>query len=102
MSDDQWRQRLAAALKESGKSMRSVSLASGNGPGYVHSILEDGKDPKIGNLLDVCAAVPVSPIYILYGLNVSPEDHAILEALQRNPRARAGILALISATTDES
>ena len=97
MASDEWRGRLAAALEESGKSKRAVSIASGNAPGYLHGILAEGKEPTISKLIDVCDAIPVSPVYILYGLDVRPEDHAILEALHRNPRARDGILALIGA-----
>lgn len=95
MADFNWRQRLSEALEASGKSKRAVSLASGNGPGYVHSILKEGKEPTVENLLDVCAAIPVSPVHIIFGLEIAPGDEAILKALAGNPRQREGILALL-------
>ena len=81
---------------ESGKSKRAISLDSGNSPGYVHSILTEGKEPKISSLIDVCNAIPVSIIYILHGHDVTPEDSEILELLHRHPEKRAAILNLIS------
>ena len=95
MKDDSWRTRLKEAVEASDASMRAVSLASGNGPGYVHSILSEGKEPTIGNLLDVCQALNVSPIYILFGMKVTPEDEAILEVLRDNPSSRDSILNLL-------
>lgn len=42
-TSEDWRVRLAQKIEESGKSMRAISLACGKAPGYVHSILKDGK-----------------------------------------------------------
>jgi transcriptional regulator with XRE-family HTH domain len=92
-----WRDRLAAHLKASGKSMRQVSLASGNGPGYLHSILKDGKEPTIDNLASVCDAAEVSLLFVLFGLDVSREDERILQLLRDHPGSREGILQILSA-----
>lgn len=97
MKDDAWRTRLAGAIQDSGKSARAVSMAAGAGPGYVHSILKEGKDPTVEKLMAVCAAIPVSVIYVLYGVEAAPADVAILKALQENPAARDGILAILGA-----
>lgn len=97
MLDTSWRERLRVAIQDAGKSMRAVSLASGNGPGYVHSILSDGKEPTMDNLAAVCDAIPVSLIYILYGLDVSDEDFEILRALREYPEIRQGIYQIIRA-----
>jgi len=96
MNTADWKARLEAAIVESGKSKRAISLDSGNSPGYVHSILTEGKEPKISSLIDVCNAIPVSIIYILHGHDVTPEDSEILELLHRHPEKRAAILNLIS------
>lgn len=96
MSTEAWKERLAAAIVASGKSKRAISQASGNGPGYVHSILSEGKDPKITNLMAVCDAIPASIIYILHGHDVTPEDAEILELLHRHPDKRSAIQSLIS------
>ncbi len=72
MSGNQWRDRLRQAIKASGKSMREVSLAAGAAAGYVHGMLEADKDPTIDKLLAVCDAVPVSAIFVLYGVDALP------------------------------
>jgi lambda repressor-like predicted transcriptional regulator len=95
MSDDLWRARLAEAIQVSGKSARAVSTEAGLGVGYVHSILKEGKDPTIERLVAVCDAIPVSLIYVLYGVDAEPDDIEILKLLQENPSARRGILAIL-------
>ncbi|ATI41915.1 transcriptional regulator [Pacificitalea manganoxidans] len=95
MSNADWRTRLADAIGKSGKSKRAVSLASGNGPGYVHSIIAEGKDPTITNLLAVCDAIPVSMVYILHGHEMTPEDALLLKELHRHPSKRAAIQSLL-------
>lgn len=95
MSDLSWKMRLEAALETSGKSKRAVSLASGSGPGYLHSVLTEGKDPTIGKLVSICEELNVSASYILYGVNIAPEDEEIIRALADNPGLRDGVTAII-------
>lgn len=90
-----WRTRLEAALKERGLSKRAVSLESGNGPGYVHSILTEGKEPTVEKLSSVCRAAGVTLPYILYGYDISREDEAIIEALHESPEKRDAVLTLL-------
>ena len=94
-TDDTWKARLHSAIEASGKSMRAISLASGNSAGYVHSMLNENKDPTISKLMAVCKAIPTSISYILHGLDVTPEDEELLLALQKHPRKRAAIRSLI-------
>lgn len=84
-------------MAQSGKSMRAISLAASAAPGYVFGILESDKDPSIDKLLAVCDAIPVSPLYIILGVDALPDDVAILKALHENPAKRRGILALLDA-----
>lgn len=102
MKNIKWRERLLKALEESGKSKRAVSLSSGNGPGYLHSILKDGKDPTIENLLSICDALGVSPIYVLYGFDVGREETELLVALKDNPSKRRAILSLLRDEADQT
>lgn len=95
MEDTGWKTRLADAVKASGKSKREISQAAGNGPGYLHSILNEGKEPTVKNLMQLCDAIPASITYILHGLNVTPEDEELLKALHKNPSKRAAIQSLI-------
>jgi transcriptional regulator with XRE-family HTH domain len=94
--NETWRDRLSAALAAEGKSKREVSLAADLGPGYVHSILSEGKDPTVDNLLKVCQAVGVSPLKVIFGLEVS-KDAADLLSLwaSAQPETRQGILAIL-------
>ena len=100
MGDSAWRQRLAESVKKSGRSKRSLSLETGNGPGYVYSIIDGGKDPTIENLLAVCRVLNVSAAYIIHGVDVSDADAELLRLIQDNPERRNAILALIGASTD--
>lgn len=99
MSDSAWRDRLQDAIDQSGKSKRAVSLASKNGPGYVHSILSEGKEPTVEKLMSVCDAIPISTIYVLFGVNIRPDDLEILKSLEENPESRSGILSILGAKT---
>lgn len=54
-----WREGLAAIVAGSGMSMRAISTAAGLGAGYLHSIINDGKEPTISNLASVCAVLGV-------------------------------------------
>jgi len=95
MDKDMWKIRLQEAITASAKSKRAISIASGNGPGYVHSILAEGKDPTITNLIAVCKAIPISLTYILHGHEVSPDDEELLRQLYEHPSKRAAIRALL-------
>lgn len=97
MVDSSWRARLKQAVEGSDKSKRAISMASGNGPGYVHSILNEGKEPTIENLMSVCEAIPASPVYVIFGVRIKSDDLEILKALEGNPESRAGILSILRA-----
>ncbi len=96
METGDWRARLETALKKSGKSKRAVSLAAGLGAGYMHSILAEGKDPTIDNLIAVCNEVGISLSAVLYGYDLTAENEEILRLLQASsPAAREGLLAVL-------
>nr|WP_233284941.1 helix-turn-helix transcriptional regulator [Agrobacterium tumefaciens] len=90
-----WRARLQDALETSGKSAREVSLAAGKGPGYVHSILKEGKEPTVDNLIAICGVLNVSLSQIIYGIEMSAETAEILSLLENSPNARDGILKIL-------
>jgi transcriptional regulator with XRE-family HTH domain len=96
MSKEDWRQRLKQALEAKGLSKRSVSLAAGLNPGYVHSVLVEGKDPTVDNLIAVCKAVGVSLTHVLFGLDVDPDAEEIVKELARaTPERRRGLLLFL-------
>lgn len=100
MNTHGWRERLAAAVKADGRSMRALSLALGGSEGYVHSILKDEKEPGIERLLALCEVLNVSPAYILLGLDVSPEGQRLIAALRGNRERIQAALALIQDEAD--
>ena len=95
MYDDEWRERLERAIAASGKSKRAVSLDSGNGPGYVHSILTEGKDPTVQKLIAVCSAADASAAFIIHGINVTRKESDLLRLIQTNPEKMDAILSLL-------
>lgn len=95
MENTSWRGRLAEAIAASGMSKRAVSLAANAGAGYVHSILSEGKDPTIEKLMAVCEVVRASPTFILYGVDVRPEDAELLSAMREDPGTRDAVLQLL-------
>lgn len=97
MVDDMWRKRLADAMADKKMSKRATSLAAGQGPGYVHSILSEGKEPSVANLEAVCKAVGVSLQFVLYGYDISPETERLLRLMEENPEKRDGILKILEA-----
>lgn len=94
--DDTWRERLERSILDRGKTLNAVSVEAGFAPNYVHGVLRLGKEPTVGRLLTLCSVIPVSPIYILLGVDASPGDEEILRLLRDNPRAREGILAILA------
>lgn len=97
IADDDWRERLRAEMKRIGRSDRSLSEAIGRAPGYINSILKDGKEPKIGNMIAICDELGVSLAYILRGAAMTKDDEEVLTLLHRRPDLRPGILLTLRA-----
>lgn len=100
MTEGTWRTRLATAIKEKNLSMRAVSLAAGKGPGYIHSILVEGKDPSVDNLAEVCRIVGLTLPFALYGYSLTPETERFLRLLEQKPQMREGMLKLLEAEAE--
>lgn len=103
MNIDGWRQRLSEALEKSGRSKRSVSLAARKGPGYLHSILSEGKEPTIESLARVCHEINISMNYILYGQGGSLQDKEFIDLISKlSPEERQAVLTLLRRSTGEA
>ncbi|MDG3089195.1 hypothetical protein P7F88_25365 [Vibrio hannami] len=75
--------------------MRAVSLKSGTAaPGYLHSILVEGKEPTLKNLLSICEALGVSAAYIIHGIDVTPAQLDLLKRMQDAPERIDAVLTL--------
>lgn len=95
MENDDWRTRLTTTMARKEISARALSLSAGCGPGYVHSILKEGKDPTIERLRAVADQLDVTVSHLLYGIDVSPETAEVVQLLEDNPEKRQGILAIL-------
>lgn len=103
MSEETWRDRLAAAIEKNGKTKRGVSLAAGLNPGYVHSLLVEGKDPTIDNLIAVCEKAGVALSYVMYGFEITAEAEEILRELAAAaPDQRKAMLTLLRKPSPET
>jgi lambda repressor-like predicted transcriptional regulator len=96
MASEAWRDRLAAEIDRQGRSMRSVSKDAGLGAGYLHGVLKDGKDMTVGNMIQVASVLDVSLVYLLLGLDVTPETVEVVQALEGNPARRKALLELLA------
>jgi transcriptional regulator with XRE-family HTH domain len=95
-TDEEWRRRLADAVKASGRSKRKISLAAGLGHGYVHSVLAEEKDPSVMNLVKICDELNVSLSFILFGYDIQPEAEEFLRRFQSaSPKTRRALLDLL-------
>lgn len=95
MIDSGWRDRLQAALEKKKKSAREISLKAGKGPGYLHSILKEGKDPTVESMGAICDALEVSIASILLGVEMSRETEEIMQAIEGSPARRDAVLQLL-------
>lgn len=95
MSDTGWKKRLIDAIEARGLTPRRVSISAGKGPGYVHSLLGEGKDPSVTNLLMVCEAAGISGAFVIFGLDVDPATEELMRKMQGHPEKRDAILKLL-------
>lgn len=96
MADQDWKLRLAAGIEASGKSQREISLAAGMGPGYVNSLINEGKDATVGHLKAICDAAGFSFYFVIGGFDITPEREEFLRLLEAvNEDARLGVLNLL-------
>lgn len=104
MGTDDWRGRLEAVIEAKGMSLRSLALATGKSPGYIHSILHDSpkgpaKDPSFSTLIEIAKALNVSLSYLAYGIEMTGDEEALLVTFGRmTPRQRQALLRMAETT----
>lgn len=92
-----WRDRLQSAFDATGESMRSISLRAGVSHGYLYTILVDGKEPNITNMMKLADALGVTLSWIMYGYSMGPQEEELLRLYARLPeKQRQAILDLAS------
>jgi lambda repressor-like predicted transcriptional regulator len=93
-----WKARLQAAVKAGGHSMRAISLEAGLSQHYLHSILEDGREPTVAGVIAIAEVLGVSPGELIDGRRVSPETQRLMDLWDSLPRERRrALLQFLSA-----
>lgn len=92
---DQMRQRLAQSLEERKVSWRAASLAAKCSPGYLHSVIKDGKEPTVAKLAQICTTNDIDLSYVLFGFEISEPTKKLIAAIEESPDKRDAILRLI-------
>lgn len=101
MNAGSWRDRLALALEQGGLSARGVSLKAGMASGYVHSLLKEGKEPTVDNLLRVCQAAGVSGVQVIFGYPMTQEAEELVAIWSRSSQSRRQAILQILAEQRE-
>jgi transcriptional regulator with XRE-family HTH domain len=97
-----WRERLKDAIAISGRSARAISIEAGMSPGYLHGILNEGKDPTLINLLAVCEVLGVSLAYIVHGYMMNHGTEQLLKSWAHlSPEAQKAVLANLDAVAGQ-
>lgn len=80
MNEAAWKTRLRSSVKDSGLSMRSLSISAGFGEGYMHDVLKpnESKIPSFEKLVKIVNELPVSLSYIVYGYDIGPDEEKLL------------------------
>lgn len=104
---NEWIDRLRECVDRDGRSMRAISIASGNGQNWLQQVLKDGKDPgfaRLARLLDSLGAG--ATLYVISGTRLDERDAELLRILlSLPPRVRGEALDLfraIEAREDQS
>lgn len=98
--NESWQKRLARGIKANRLSQRRVSLDAGMGPGYVNSLIKEGKDPTVEHLIAVCRAAELSLSWVLFGVEISAETEQLMELLENAPKSkRESLLNLLKEET---
>lgn len=94
--DNSWQTRLQEAVVKDGRKPRKIALDAGLGPNYVEQVLKPDKDPRLAQLVKLCAELRVSPIWVLFGINLTPESEEVVQLLAGLPEeARQSFLNLV-------
>jgi transcriptional regulator with XRE-family HTH domain len=73
--ENEWRERLKEAINESGKSLRSLSQATGFGENYVQQLLKDEKDPAFPRLAKLLSLLGANAtLYVMLGIKPDTES----------------------------
>jgi lambda repressor-like predicted transcriptional regulator len=93
--ENDWRNRLIAAIKADGRSLRSISRTAKLGPNFVNQLVKSSRIPGVDQFLRLTTVLGVSPTKILIGVEMTPEDEELLLLAARlSDEGRAHLLSL--------
>lgn len=92
---DSMRKRLKESLDNAGLSMRAASLNAELAKGYVHSVLEEGREPTVAKLAQLCTKNNISLAYVMFGLNLNPETERLIQLIEADPAVRAAVVSIL-------
>lgn len=92
-----WRERLLHAVDQSGGSRQDISISAGLGRAYLYGIESEGKVPPVENLTKLCAEIGVSPVYVMFGIRMTPKVQELLDLAMRDQGQLDALLQLLRA-----
>ena len=92
--NDEWMNRLEAAVARDGRSKREISVAAGRGVNYLQQAMKDGKEMSASNLVSILDVLgSATALYVLTGLDLTREDEEFLRlVLGMDPKIRQAAL----------
>lgn len=78
MADSTWIDRLEDARERKGVSLRALSISMGRAPGYVHSLIKEGKRPSIDNMVAIADQLGVSLNWLVFGVEMTADAERLL------------------------
>jgi len=79
MENDDWRARLQEAIDQDPRSAREISLSMGRGPGYLHGLLKNDKEPTLPNVVAICKELKISVQWFLFGIEMDANTEELLK-----------------------
>lgn len=93
-----WRDRLEAARKASGKSKRAVSIEADCAPGYYHGMITGKQEPGLERLMRIASVLNVSLPFLLYGMEIGPRQERLLRHFEQlDERGQVAFLDFLAA-----
>lgn len=75
-----WFDRLDAAVKQDGRSLRALSIAAGCGPNFLQQMLRDRKEPGVDRFLSILNQLGTgATLYVLTGQEFGKDDEDALK-----------------------
>ena len=89
MIETNWRQRLRAAIakrcEEPNVNYVTLAAEANKGLNFVQQYVSTERVPSVENLLILARILRVSPVYLLIGVDITPEEEEFLQLVSKLP-----------------